>query len=378
MRPAGQDLRRALAQRTGTDPNDWFLCERARHGIWVVMRALAEQFGPSEIVTQALTCLTAVSPIVAAGHRPRYGDISSHTFALDLDSVRRTPLTRALVWQHTFGMITVPAMIEARAWCDRAGVLLIEDSAHALARMGRVDGVPLADVSIHSFGAEKIAPTHVGGAVWVNPECDRHVRARIRQIVSHMRPALAFHELGYRTYHLQRRLYSHTGPLGAVVRDQAERIGLWRPPVSQADYAAATPIIRTPPDWVVAQARVALDALDSNEAARQRVSAYYASELGGDLSAPNQPLCRYPLLVDNDAEKALTAMWKRGHYIGRWYRPLLFPGTTDPRFCLDETELPVSANVSERILNAPTTVGVDEARALVTDLREILAQQTSN
>ena len=50
------------------------------------------------------------------------------------------------------------------------GALLVEDCAHCVTRMARdAAGWPLADISVHSFGVEKMLPTRFGGAIWVNP-----------------------------------------------------------------------------------------------------------------------------------------------------------------------------------------------------------------
>ncbi len=57
---------RELARRTGTDASDWFLVFKARYGMQVVLRELARVRGTGDVVTQVLTCATAVDPIIAA------------------------------------------------------------------------------------------------------------------------------------------------------------------------------------------------------------------------------------------------------------------------------------------------------------------------
>ncbi len=48
--PQDATATRMLADRTGTDPADWFLVFKARYGMEVVFRALAEARGPGDVV----------------------------------------------------------------------------------------------------------------------------------------------------------------------------------------------------------------------------------------------------------------------------------------------------------------------------------------
>ena len=49
---------------------------------------------------------------------------------------------------------------------------------------------------------------------------------------------------------------------------------------------------------------------------------------------------------------------------GRWYRPLLFPGPSDPvAFGYEAGSCPRAEDVSARILNLPTAPFVDETAA---------------
>ena len=51
------------------------------------------------------------------------------------------------------------------------------------------DGAPIADVSFHSFGVEKMLPTMFGGAVWVNPAMVHDAIARARSSAEPCRPS---------------------------------------------------------------------------------------------------------------------------------------------------------------------------------------------
>lgn len=66
-------LKKRLAAISKTQSKDWFLVSRARHGMAEVLAVLARQKGRGQVVTQAFTCITAVNPILEAGHTPVYG-----------------------------------------------------------------------------------------------------------------------------------------------------------------------------------------------------------------------------------------------------------------------------------------------------------------
>lgn len=171
QRPSWEEaLARELAELTGTCADDWYLTYRARHGMLAVMEELARVRGVGEVATQLFTCCTAVDPILAAGLVPAYGEVSADTCSLDPDLLAPGEATRAVMLQHTFGIVDDEASARLAARAREAGALVLEDCAHCAGRMARgADGLPVADVSFHSFGVEKMLPTLFGGAVWVNP-----------------------------------------------------------------------------------------------------------------------------------------------------------------------------------------------------------------
>ena len=169
------ELREALASRTGTRPEDWFPVFKARYGMQVAFDAVRSVRGDGSVLTQLFTCCTAVDPIVVSGLRPRYADVGADTMGIDVAKVESMPLgsdeqVHAMVMQHTFGAIDEDSSRRLAALAGEMGALLVEDCAHCVTRMARdAAGWPLADISVHSFGVEKMLPTRFGGAIWVNP-----------------------------------------------------------------------------------------------------------------------------------------------------------------------------------------------------------------
>lgn len=376
MTPDAQ-VRAALAARSGTAPQDWFLVLKARSAMEVVFRTLREVRGPGSVLTQVFTCATAVDPVLVAGLTPRYGEVDPATLALDPDRLEVEPDTRAVVVQHTFGMIDDAAASRLREAAHGVGALLLEDSAHAATRFSRRGGVPLADVSVHSFGAEKLFSTKFGGAVWLDPELDPRLRVPLVAALSSLpAPGLRL-RFAMRTYRNQLRVLSRV-PGGERLRAVLTRLGLHEPPVAplEQDGKLAHPPLR-PSGWVERTMLAALAWSGHVQARRAATTDVYLRELAGvDVpAAARGPLVRFPFYAPDAqvAEHLVTRLRAEGVPAGRWYRPALFPGPSDPAvYDYEPGTLPVTADLVERVVNLPTTVSPIQAERVAQRVRELL------
>jgi dTDP-4-amino-4,6-dideoxygalactose transaminase len=367
----------ALAERTGTDPADWFLVFKARYGMEVVLRALAAMRGPGSVATQLFTCSTAVDPVLVAGLRPAYAEVSPASVAIDPATLALADDTRAVVVQHTFGIVDEPAARSLAEQAGAAGALLLEDAAHCVGRMARgADGAPLADVSFHSFGVEKMLPTKFGGAVWVSPRLrDAALRERIVRDLQALPVVGGRLSLATKAYRSQVRVLGRLpGAVAGPVRSLLTRAGLFEPAVAPVEgRGRLAHAAMRPSDWVVDQIAAHLPALAATQARRQEVVAFYARELAGLVEVPaaigeGQPLVRFPFFAADraTAERVLKALDAAGVYAGRWYRPGLFPGVEDPAaYGWTRGALPVTEGLIDRVVNLPTTVDLAQARRAV-------------
>ncbi|PLS31648.1 aminotransferase DegT [Bifidobacterium margollesii] len=374
---------RALADRTGTNARDWYPVFKARYGMSVVFETVRDQRSKGSVVTQLFTCCTAVDPIVSAGLDPVYADIDRHTISIDADrlDLDAVPAPRAVMLQHTFGLIDTASSTTLAAKAHDAGALVMEDCAHCVGRMARDErGLPLADVSIHSFGVEKMLPTRFGGAVWINPRLaatdpalDREIRSRLAALPVPGRRL----DLVTKLYVNENRVFSRLGGLGGSLRNAFTGFGWYEPPIAQVErqgrlaYPPFAPTV-----WIDAKAASALRRLDENEESRRRIVDVYRRRLAdvpsleipsAAVAEPNQPLLRFPLFaVDTaTADRLIDVVRAAGGYAERWYRPELFPGVTDERAYgldrLDRTTVTVSDELVDRALCLPTEL--DERRA---------------
>lgn len=365
----------ALARRTGTSPADWFGVFKARYGMQVVFEALGAARGAGDVVTQAFTCSTAVDPILVAGLRPVYADVARDNVAIDASALAVPTAARAVVLQHTFGIVDTANAERLRASAHAAGALLVEDAAHCAGRMATgADGVPLADVSIHSFGVEKMLPTRFGGAVWVSPDLgDPALRARLAGDLAGLPRIGARLDLAARTYRNQVRVLNRIpGGLGRGTRRALAAARVFEPAIAPVEVRGGLPYPpMAPSDWVSAQAAAALRRLDEVEAARSAVVATYLRELAGLVEVPGAvgagaPLVRFPFFAADGAaaERLVEELTRQGVYAGRWYRPALFPGAADPAvygYDPDDPGLATTRDLVDRVVNLPTRVTEVEA-----------------
>lgn len=362
------DLRARLANITGTQAADWFPVFKARYGMLAAFEAIAATHPErTAVLTQTLTCSTAVDPILVAGLTPVYGEVSPVTFAIDPALLSLPDAPAALVIQHTFGVVTEG---DSRLLADAAraaGAVVIEDSAHCVTRMARdADGTPLADVSIHSFGVEKMLPTKFGGAVWVNPNMpDTEARSAIVAALSALPAPGVRLELAARSYRLTRSAVSRM-PWGASVGRLLTRAKLFSPAVSAAEREGRLEHSGVgASEWVAGRAAAALADLPGVEARRLRATDVYAEVLGQGPSG--QALVRFPVLVPVgvDADAVIARLREQGIYAGAWYRPALFPGPADPAvYRYQPGALPVTEDIVARIVNLPTEVTPERAHEI--------------
>lgn len=126
----------------------------------------AAGIGPGdEVVLPAYTCVVVRNAVQFRGARVAWADIELETFGLDVADVERrlTPRTRALVLQHTYGLVCrdYEALVDL---ARRRGLVLIEDCAHATGAELRGRKVGLAgDLAFYSSEHSKAFSTFQGG-----------------------------------------------------------------------------------------------------------------------------------------------------------------------------------------------------------------------
>lgn len=110
----------------------------------ITLRAL--EVAGRDVIVPANTFYATAGAVVHAGGTPRFADVAESTLALSVETIEAalTANTAGVVIVHIGGLIS-PDVIAIREFCDRRGLFLLEDAAHA-------HGCSLDGRSAGSFG----------------------------------------------------------------------------------------------------------------------------------------------------------------------------------------------------------------------------------
>jgi UDP-4-amino-4-deoxy-L-arabinose-oxoglutarate aminotransferase len=151
-------------------------------GLVLALEALG--VGPGdEVVTTPMTFVASPNAALFHGATPVFADVDPKTGLIDPRAVEAalTKRTRAVIAVHLYGQLA--DMKALRAICDRHGVALVEDAAHAIE--AEKDGVrvgDLGDVTVFSFYATKTMTSGDGGAIVPR---DPALAERLRRLRNH-------------------------------------------------------------------------------------------------------------------------------------------------------------------------------------------------
>ncbi|HST02552.1 MAG TPA: DegT/DnrJ/EryC1/StrS family aminotransferase [Usitatibacter sp.] len=128
------------------------------------------QIAGREVILPTNNFIGVVGAVIAEGGVPVLVDMDPGSFCMDADEALSGigPKTAGIVAVHIAGRID-PAIVRLRAECDRRGIFLIEDAAHAhgASLAGRKAGV-LAPTACFSFYPTKVVTTGTGGMITTN------------------------------------------------------------------------------------------------------------------------------------------------------------------------------------------------------------------
>lgn len=140
--------------------------------------------GPGdEVITTPLTFVATANVIEHLGAVPVFADVDPDTFTIDHDHVRRAigPRTKAVIPVHFGGLAC--DLDALRAITDPAGVVVVDDAAHAVGalRNGRMVG-GAGGLTAFSFYANKNLTTAEGGMITTD---DARTAERLRVLRLH-------------------------------------------------------------------------------------------------------------------------------------------------------------------------------------------------
>jgi dTDP-4-amino-4,6-dideoxygalactose transaminase len=146
-----------------------FVCDSGRTALFFGIKSMDIKEG-DEVAVQAYTCMVVINAIKMTGAKPVYIDVDTD-FNMDPDDLSKkiTDKTKLIIIQHTFGL---PAQIDKIIdIAKNHNIKTIEDCAHALGAKHRGKKLgTFADLSIFSFGSDKVLSCNRGGALITNNE----------------------------------------------------------------------------------------------------------------------------------------------------------------------------------------------------------------
>ncbi len=279
-----------------------------------------------EVIVPSFTFPATANAVVAAGATPVFADIERDSLALDVDSVREriTEETRAVMPIH-FGGDIARDIRAIRDLCDDRGLYLFEDACHSLGATFDGDRVgSFGDAASFSFCFNKIITTGEGGMVVTD---DDAVDRRLRRLRSHGRDE----DKEYVNYGYNFRLSSLAAALGVTQVGKLETI------------------------------------IDR----RREMARYLNDRLDGldDVQVPAFPAERdsvyqlYNLRFDDPAVQPALASFldDRGIPTRVTYDPVHLTTYYREQWGYGAGDLPVTEDVSEKILTLPFHMDLDDA-----------------
>ncbi len=310
-------------------------CTAALH-----LALVLEGIGPGdEVITSTLTFTSTVAVIEHVGARPVLVDVEPDTLCLDPAAVEAavTERSRAVIAVHYAGH---PCDLDAlRATCDRHGLVLIEDAAHALPTRYKGTLVGAAgSKACFSFYATKNLTTAEGGLLTGPPE------------------------------YIERALVASLHGMNRDAWKRNAKGGSWR-------YDVVMPGFKyNMPDLQAALGLVQLKRLPAMQARRRQVAAAYTAAFAGlgafDLPT-ERPGCEsawhlYPLrlrpgALDLDRDGFIDAMRERNIGTSVHFIPVHTFTYYREKYGYRPEDFPVAMGESERLVTIPLHPGLTDA-----------------
>jgi len=379
---SSEAIRKKLAALSDTNAEDWHLCLKARFGMALVFEAIRDKLGAGEVITTPYTCITAINPILVAGLTPVYHDIDASILSTGKpDDHYCKGKTKAIVMQHTLGMIGDKSSL--RKYADKHKLILVEDAAHCVTRFARdKENNILADISVHSFGVEKVLTgTKFGGAVWINPELKTKSPALYDAIIKKFNELkspdrhMAFR---VRTYRLNNAIIQRLhGNFRRNFRSFTIKAGILEPPIYPFEQDGQQDEPQTTNKYINERILEQLKILKSNYIRRNANVELYHNKLKSKhfskVTKLQEPLLAFPILFETPekANEAYDMLTSQGYFIRRWYSPLLYPGPNSlSLYRYNPKKAPIAEDISRRVLCLPTDLPVIETSKIISFLTD--------
>lgn len=344
--------------------------DSGRTSLFYALKALGvgESAEGAEVLVQAYTCVVVINAIRWLGAIPVYVDVGKDLNMDPKDAEKKiTPRTKAMIIQHTFGQpADLSALLEI---AKRRGIKTIEDCAHALG--GSYRGKPLgthADISMFSFGSDKIISCVRGGAVATDDTMlARKLDAFHARLPMPQRLIIFRSLLQYPLFYAGKSLYGWG--IGKIILWLAKHLYVTTRIISHAEKKGKQDIAYPTvlPNALAALLLRQLDDLEKLNTHRQQIASKYAMNLPASVerqeTTADSIFLRYTLFAD-DPKKIEAELRKRGVILGDWYDTPIAPKDIDMSMTrYRKGDCPNAEAYAKRSINLPTHVSIDKKTA---------------
>ena len=330
----------------------------------------------TETIVQAFTCEAPITPILENKLKPTYVDIETASFSADpIDlSNKINKKTRAIILQHTFGLI--PTQRErALLLGKKYNLLLIEDVAHgfSLKTFPKIYKQTIKKYKrvafLLSFGRSK-ALSSVFGAAIITP--NQEIATKLEAWQSKLNYPSARIILGLIAYKILSPIIKKTHPvyIGKLIHYLAKLFKVYPREITQKEKKARYDRFFNL-RFANAQALLFLHQLKKfrrYQKQRRKIVSFYNKNIKPGIKVknlPNTPIIRYPILVKN-RDQIWKKFKKKSIYLGKWYSQPISPAPLKmEKLGYQEGSCPEAEKASRLILNLPTLISKTAASKIV-------------
>ncbi len=350
---------------TADAPAIW-LFNSGRSALLVCLQAL--NLAPNdEVLLQAFTCNAVPNPVLWAGLKPVYVDITAdQSYTMDPADLERkiTPRSRVLIIQHTFGRAADLDRLLVIA--KKHHLIVIEDCAHTIGGQwhGQLLGT-FGDAAIISFGRDKVISSVYGGALVVS---NKKLLAKVAKSYA----ALPYPTLSWIAQQLLHPVVTYLAisawywsRIGQIIFWFAKRTHLLSLAVAKAERSGHKPnyFPTRLPNALAALALHQWHKLASFNNHRQQIAAIYQQQFRPTEVLDDSVYLRYPIEVD-DPKQLIKRCSQNGIILGDWYDSVIAPATTNlSKLDYHLGSCPTAENAALHIVNLPTHIHVNQSSA---------------
>ncbi len=137
----------------------------------IIISLMLPENNRDEVILPSICCPSVLSAINFCNMKPIFVDMEKKFFNMDINNIKNSinKNTRAIIGVHSYGIgLNVK---EIKNLCDENNILFIEDCCLSIG--GKINNKPIGsygDVSIFSFGYDKIISSAGGGIAFKNEE----------------------------------------------------------------------------------------------------------------------------------------------------------------------------------------------------------------